>query len=64
MLSEPHPFLDFMSLLIILLAAVCYGISGVFGTDWIRWIDPYPPTLAILIGLSGLWQLVRQPWWE
>ena len=63
MLYQPHPFLDFTSLLIILLAAVNYGMSGTFGIDVFRWIDFFPPTLAIIVGLSGIWQLMRQPWY-
>jgi uncharacterized membrane protein YuzA (DUF378 family) len=64
MISGSYPFADFMSLLIILIAAISYGIAGIFGTDWIRWIDPFPPTVAILVGASGVWQLLRQPWFE
>jgi len=30
------------------------------GTDIIAAIDPLPPTFAIVIGLSGIWQALRQ----
>ena len=62
MLNQPHPFLDFASLVVILLAAVNYGWAGAFGSDLIAWVDPLPPTFAIVIGLCGVWQLLRQPW--
>jgi len=62
MIYTSHPFLDFCSLVIILLAAVNYGWAGLTGTDLIAAIDPWPPSFAILVGLSGLWQAVRQQW--
>jgi len=61
MLNQPHPFIDFVTLLVIFLAAFNYSVLGMFGTDLIRSLDPLPPTFAVLIGLAALWQALRQP---
>lgn len=52
----------FCSLLIILVAALNYGWAGLTGTDIIAAIDPLLPTFAIVTGLSGIWQALRQHW--
>ena len=44
---------------LILLAAANYGIAGAFGFDAIAAIDPLPPSFAVMIGLSAMWQWLR-----
>ncbi len=60
MINQPHPILDFLSLLVILIGAINYGLAGVVGKDFIASIDPWPPTCAVVIGLCGVWQALRQ----
>jgi len=60
MLSEPHPVIDFWSLVVILLAAVNYGVAAIWGTDFIAKIDPIPPTSGVAVGACGVWQMLRQ----
>ena len=60
MIYNSHPVIDFCTLLVILVAAVNYGVASVFGIDLIAAIDPLPPTFGVVIGLSGLWQALRQ----
>ena len=58
--DSPHPVVDFCTLALILLAAANYGIAGAFGLDAIAAIDPLPPSFAVMIGLSAMWQSLRQ----
>ena len=60
MFSTSHPFIDFCSLAVILLAAVNYGVAGIWGTDLIAKIDPIPPTFGVVVGACGVWQMLRQ----
>jgi hypothetical protein len=54
--AAEHPILNRASLAVVLIAALDDG------RDWLGWLDPLPPTLAILVGLSGIWQILRQQW--
>jgi uncharacterized membrane protein YuzA (DUF378 family) len=60
LIHESHPLLDLFSLIVILMAAVNYGLAGAIGTDLIAKIDPLPPTFAVVVGLCGVWQALRQ----
>ena len=52
---------DGPTLLLLLASAISLGLYGVFGVYTVG--DSHRDLIYIVLGLAGLWQLFRQPWW-
>ena len=53
--------IDFLTLVLIIVAGLELGVVGLFGFSLINWLSSnWKSTIYIVIGFSSLWQLSRQ----
>jgi len=55
--------LDFPTLLIVVLSSLYLGAVGLFGVALIPANDPSTAWIFVVVGFSGVWQLLRQRFW-
>jgi uncharacterized membrane protein YuzA (DUF378 family) len=59
----PRPLVDRPTQALILYAAINAGLIGAFGFDSLNWLTgPWEAPAQCVIGVAGVWQLVRQRW--
>ena len=63
----PAPLIDRPTQALVLYAAINTGLIGAFHFDTLQWIlgadaGKWQPIVEIVIGLAGIWQVLRQRW--
>jgi uncharacterized membrane protein YuzA (DUF378 family) len=51
---------DHASMILIIMAGLALGVKGVFGVDLAQKFGSFEHTIYVIVGLSAIWQLVRQ----
>jgi uncharacterized membrane protein YuzA (DUF378 family) len=58
----PRPLVDRPTQALVLFGAVNIGLIAAFGFDSLRWLGHWELPMQYLIGVAGIWQLLRQRW--
>ena len=59
----PKPLIDEPAMVLVLVGAISMGVAAAFHFNFLNWaLGGWERTAEILVGLAGIWQLLRQRW--